>query len=104
MASSCCWSESRQLPSWAGADPPRGGAAQDLHIARTAGELGADADVGLELLGLLDADFVWFVPAASVALPGLLVIRWVVLQAIGALAWIPAVRRMADEDRPRRHG
>jgi len=51
----------------------------------------------VELLGLLDADYTWFVPAASVALPGLLVIVWVLLQAIGALAWIPALRRMADE-------
>jgi hypothetical protein len=53
--------------------------------------------VGLELLGLLEGDYVWFVPAASVALPGLLVILWVLLQAIGALAWIPSVRRMAEE-------
>jgi hypothetical protein len=37
-----------------------------------------------------------------VAVPGLLVILWVVLQAMGALAWIPAVRRMADESGRRR--
>lgn len=49
-------------------------------------------------MGLLDADFVWFVPAASVGLPGLLVILWVILQAFGALAWIPAVQRMGEED------
>lgn len=88
------------------ADPGRGGSGSvggpALTIARTPDSLGADADVGLELLGLLDADYVWFVPAASVALPGLLVILWVVLQAIGALAWIPAVRRMADEEGGRR--
>ncbi|MEX0625285.1 MAG: hypothetical protein WD402_01940 [Chloroflexota bacterium] len=77
-----------------GAGSPGG---QTLTLGRLPDSLGADADVGLELLGLLDADYVWFVPAASVALPGLLVILWVVLQAIGALAWIPAVRRMADE-------
>lgn len=62
----------------------------------------ADTDVGVELFGLLDGDFVWFVPAASVAVPGLLVILWVLLQTIGALAWIPAVRRMSEESEDRR--
>jgi len=68
-----------------------------LQVARGADQAGDDAEVGVELLGLLDADFVWLVPGASVAVPGLLVILWVALQAMGALAWIPAVRRMADE-------
>ena len=73
-----------------------------LLVARGADQAGDDAGVGVELLGLLDADFVWLVPGASVAVPGLLVILWVVLQAMGALAWIPAVRRMADESGGRR--
>lgn len=104
-------SESSRPPAGAGApsgtDPGGGGsgagssAGQTLTLARTPDTLGSDAGVGLELLGLLDADYVWFVPAASVALPGLLVILWVALQAIGALAWIPSVRRMADEQRTR---
>jgi hypothetical protein len=56
--------------------------------------------------GLLDLNYGWLVPAAPVAVPGLLVILWVFLQAIGALAWIPSVRRMADETggQPRRAG
>jgi hypothetical protein len=66
--------------------------------ARFASDTGADAEVGVELMGLLDADFLWYVPAASVGVPGLLVILWVILQAFGALAWIPAVRRMGEED------
>ena len=85
-----------------------GGGATDgqtaiLQVARDVRDPGTDTQVGVELLDLLDADYVWFVPAASVAVPGLLVILWVTLQAIGALAWIPAVRRMADEPegRPR---
>jgi diguanylate cyclase (GGDEF)-like protein len=78
---------------------------QTIAFARLTGDAGGDAGVGLELTGIFDADFVWFVPAASVGVPGLLVILWVILQAFGALAWIPAVRRMSDEsgDRPRRH-
>jgi len=82
-------------PGGAGGDGSATG--QGLILARVPDSLGAETGVGLELLGLLDADYVWFVPAASVALPGLLVILWVVLQAIGALAWIPSVRRMAEE-------
>ena len=58
--------------------------------------------VGIDLLTLLDSPFDWFVPAAPVALPGLLVILFVVLQAVGALAWIPAVRRMGEDDDDRR--
>jgi hypothetical protein len=51
---------------------------------------------------MLDAELVWLVPAASAGLPGLLVIAWVLLQAFGAFAWIPAVRRMGDASDPRR--
>lgn len=80
-----------------GSNPPRGGGT--ITLGRSLGDGGADADVGVELFGLLGADIVWFVPAASVALPGLLVVVWVLLQAIGALAWIPAVRRMEEERR-----
>ena len=58
-------------------------------------------EIGADLLGLLDVD-VWLVPSALVAGPGLLVILWVLLQTIGAAAWIPAVRRMADEEGARR--
>jgi hypothetical protein len=73
-----------------------------FQVDRGADGAPAGADAGIELSGLLEVDFVWFVPAASVAVPGLLVIVWVLLQAIGALAWIPAVRRMSQEDAGRR--
>jgi len=85
-------------PSGDGAASP---SPQTIAFARLAGDAGGDAGVGLELTGILGADFVWFVPAASVGVPGLLVILWVVLQAFGALAWIPAVRRMGKEEDPR---
>ncbi len=54
--------------------------------------------VGVDVLTLVGNPFDWIVPGAPVALPGLLVIVFVALQAVGALAWIPAVRRMGDED------
>jgi hypothetical protein len=79
-----------------------GPAGSGITVARGLDEGGAGADMGVELFGLLDPEFVWFVPAASVGVPGLLVIAWVLLQAIGAFAWIPAVRRMGDASDPRR--
>jgi hypothetical protein len=57
-------------------------------------------------LGSMDVDLlggveVWSVPAATLGVPGIVLIIWVGLQAVGALAWIPAVRRLrGDEDAP----
>jgi hypothetical protein len=50
-------------------------------------------------LTVLDGFDTWSVPAAVVGVPGLLVVLWVALQTVGALAWIPAVRRLRGEDR-----
>jgi hypothetical protein len=61
-----------------------------------------DLGVGLDVLTLLDGPFVWFVPGAAVGVPGLLVIAFVGLQAVGAMAWIPAMRRLGGDDRRRR--
>ena len=63
-----------------------------------------DLGYGVDVLAMLDSPFVWFVPGAAVGAPGLLVILFVGLQAVGALAWIPAVRRMGGEDTSRRRG
>ena len=59
-------------------------------------------------LGSMDVDLlggveIWSVPAATLGVPGTLLIIWVGLQAVGALAWIPAVRRLrgAGEREPR---
>ena len=62
------------------------------------GGLGA----GLGVIDLLGDAHLWFVPAAAVGVPGLLLIAWVALQTAGVLAWIPAVRRMRGDDRGRR--
>jgi hypothetical protein len=55
-----------------------------------------------DLLGLLGEPFEWFVPGAVVGVPGLLVLLFVALQALGVLAWVPAVRRLGGDDRQRR--
>lgn len=47
--------------------------------------------------GLLAGIEVWAVPAATIAVPGLLVILWVAIQALGAIAWMPAVRRLRGQ-------
>ena len=57
---------------------------------------------GLDVLAMLDGQFVWFVPGALVGGPGLLVMLFVALQAVGAMAWIPATRRLGGDDKRRR--
>jgi hypothetical protein len=46
---------------------------------------------------LLIAAGAWYIPAAVIGGPGLLVILFVALQLAGAAAWIPAVRRLRGE-------
>jgi hypothetical protein len=41
---------------------------------------------------------VWFVPAAAIGAPGLLVLLWVALQTVGTLVWVPFVRRMRGQN------
>jgi hypothetical protein len=54
------------------------------------------ADGGLGLLGDVGT---WSVPAAVVSVPGVLLLVWIGLQALGVLAWIPAVRRLRGQPR-----
>ncbi len=51
---------------------------------------------GVELLSGIE---VWAIPAATLSVPGLLVLLWVAIQAGGSLAWLPAVRRLRGERR-----
>jgi hypothetical protein len=53
--------------------------------------------VGLGALGLLGSIDVWIVPGLLLGVPGLLVVAFVLLQAIGALAWIPAIKRLRGD-------
>lgn len=84
--------------------PPSGGAgeAEGLVIAdpaSTADGGAADAvPVGLGTLGLLGSIDIWIVPGLLLGVPGLLVVAFVVLQALGALAWIPAIRRLGGRE------
>jgi hypothetical protein len=50
------------------------------------------SDLGPDLLASLGA-FAWVVPGALLAAPGLLLIVIILAQSMGALVWLPVVRR-----------
>lgn len=82
---------------------PPGGAGPSVGgriIADPAGDGGAaDAvPVALGALALLASIDIWIVPGLLLGVPGLLVVAFVILQAIGALVWIPAIRRLRGHD------
>jgi hypothetical protein len=54
--------------------------------------------VALGALGLFGSIDIWIVPGLLLGVPGLLVVAFVALQALGALAWIPAVRRLRGSE------
>jgi hypothetical protein len=76
---------------------PTDGAASVGRLADLVGPGIGSFGLGTGVVALLDAPLVWLVPGAVVGVPGLLVLLWIALQAVGALAWIPAVRRMSGE-------
>lgn len=84
----------------------RVGPTAELVLAQPAvdGDVGEAAPVPVELgaLGWLASADVWLVPGMLLGVPGLLVIAFVLLQGAGALAWIPAIRRLGrgDDRRP----
>jgi len=59
-------------------------------------EEGIQLDIGA--VDVMAGVEVYAVPAAAIAVPGLVLLIWLGLQAIGALAWIPAVRRLRGRD------
>ena len=90
------------LPA-AGAQPPTGSGAAPVALLAPLQDTGggtSSVGVGSEVFALLNGPLVWFVPGAVVGVPGLLVMLWIALQALGTLAWIPAVRRMSGEEMP----
>lgn len=59
-------------------------------------EDGVQLDIGaVDVMASVQA---YAVPAAAIAVPGIVLLIWLGLQAIGALAWIPAVRRLRGRD------
>ena len=84
------------------APPPGPSAAPAARLAPLKETEGGTSPIGVgtEVFALLDGPLVWFVPGAAVGVPGLLVMLWIALQALGTLAWIPAVRRMSGEPMP----
>jgi Bacterial Ig domain len=85
------------IPPPRNAAPPAGGASTAAAgLARMRFD-DAGLDVDLSEIGLLAGIEVWAVPAATIAVPGLLVLLWVALQTAGAIAWVPAARRFKRE-------
>ena len=63
---------------------------------------GIDLGLGLGGLGIIAGFDTWAVPAATVGGMGLLVLLLVGLQAGATVVWVPAVRRLRGDRRPRR--
>jgi hypothetical protein len=55
-------------------------------------------DLGSLRVDLLAGAEIWSVPAATLGVPGILLLIWVALQSVGALAWIPAVKRLRGDE------
>lgn len=87
-------------PGAGGGGAPTGRIAGPFNVGR----VGADASPGdgiplsLGRLGVLGGVDLWLVPGLLLGIPGLLLVA--VLQFGGALAWIPAIRRLRGEDEP----
>ena len=64
------------------------------------------AAIDVPILGTLSIPTDWIVPGLVLGVPGMILIIAVIAQALGAVAWLPLVRRSlrrADDDRiPRR--
>ena len=57
-----------------------------------------EVELALGPLGVAGGVDTWIVPAATMGVPGVLILLWIGLQAVGAFAWVPAVRRLRDDD------
>jgi hypothetical protein len=87
------------VPTIPGAGPVKGDPAE---APPRVGFAADEVELGLGTLGLMEVAIVWIVPAATFVGPGLLLLIVVALQATGALAWVPAVRRLRGDDEPMR--
>lgn len=85
------------VPTIPGAGPVNG---DPVEAPPRVGFEAGEVELGLGTLGFMEVAIVWIVPAATIAGPGLLLLLVVALQATGALAWVPAVRRLRGDDEP----
>lgn len=79
-----------------GGQPPAGQVAEPAAPTVVFERIGSDVDIATA--DLMAGAGVYAVPAAALALPGVLILVWLALQTVGALAWIPAVRRLRGRD------
>jgi hypothetical protein len=90
-------SASGRSSSGGGGSPGRPPAIGQALAVRT-GETDPSSGGGLNLrVGGFDPAPLWFVPAAAIGAPGLLVILWVALQVAAGAAWLPATRRLRGD-------
>jgi hypothetical protein len=61
---------------------------------------GQESQLAVPLLGTLQVGQLWWVPAATIGGPGLLVILWVALQLLAGIAWLPVTRRFRRQEPP----
>ncbi|HVM26018.1 MAG TPA: hypothetical protein VM253_11530 [Candidatus Limnocylindrales bacterium] len=76
--------------------PPGGGSATPT-LERSDSEP-IPIPISLGPLGLVGAIDIWIIPGLLIGTPGLLLVAFVLLQAAGALAWLPAIRRLRGTD------
>jgi hypothetical protein len=81
----------------AGPVAPGAPALPSLADARVPADPGT-VELGIGSIDLLDGVEIWIVPAATIGVPGILILIWIGLQAVGAFAWMPAVRRLRGDD------
>jgi hypothetical protein len=86
-----------------GTDVPSGQAPDSINANRPDLSLNLPAiDLGTGTIGVVAGLEIWAVPAAVIGGPGLLVLLWISLQAGGAGVWIPAARRLRDDQASKR--
>jgi len=69
-----------------------------VRVAYAGDGAGAVQQIGLGTMAMMPGTTVFAVPAAVIGGPGLLIIAWVVVQALGTATWIPAVLRLRGRD------
>jgi hypothetical protein len=67
-----------------------------LAVETRAGAFGDGLSVSIG--GNLDIAQLWFVPAAVLGGPGLLVLLWVGVEVLAGIAWLPAARRLRGDE------